>query len=397
MWFTQQMEDELSLPAPSPGQLLRLLLDGTPRTRTELTSATGLARSTVRARLDVLLGAGYVSGDGSGVSTGGRRASQFVFNARARVALVAEVGATHATVAATDLHDTLLASRTLALNIADGPELVLGHLVKAWRKLLAAADLVTVPLAGIGIGLPGPVEHSSGRPNRPPIMPGWDGFDVPAYVHAEFGVPVLVDNEANMMALGEHVHSFADTDHMIVVKVATGIGSGFISNGVLHRGAAGAAGDLGHILAPHGASTPCTCGNTGCLEAVAGGPAIAAKLRAKGIEAHTNAEVVALVRAGNLEAGREVRQAGRNIGEALAACVSMLNPSLIVVGGSLAAAGEMLLAGVREAIYRRSLPLATENLQIVPSRAGKDAGVFGAAAMVIQHALSPAVLDRQLT
>lgn len=397
MWFTQQMEDELSLPAPSPGQLLRLLLDGTPRTRTELTSATGLARSTVRARLDVLLGAGYVSGNGSGVSTGGRRASQFVFNARARVALVAEVGATHATVAATDLHDTLLASRTLALNIADGPELVLSHLVKAWRKLLAAADLVTVPLAGIGIGLPGPVEHSSGRPNRPPIMPGWDGFDVPAYVHAEFGVPVLVDNEANMMALGEHVHSFADTDHMIVVKVATGIGSGFISNGVLHRGAAGAAGDLGHILAPHGANAPCTCGNTGCLEAVAGGPAIAAKLRTKGIEAHTNAEVVALVRSGNLEAGREVRQAGRHIGEALAACVSMLNPSLIVVGGSLAAAGEMLLAGVREAIYRRSLPLATENLQIVPSRAGKDAGVLGAAAMVIQHALSPAVLDRQLT
>jgi glucokinase len=119
-------------------------------------------------------------------------------------------------------------------------------------------------------------------------------------------------------------------------------------------------------------------------------------LRAKGVDARTSADVVALLRAGNVEAGQAIRQAGRTIGEVLAACVTMVNPSLIVVGGDLAATGEMLLAGMREAVYRRSPPLATENLRIVPSRAGEDAGVLGAVTMVLNHALSAGVVDHQL-
>ncbi|WP_447007704.1 ROK family protein [Saccharothrix isguenensis] len=389
-------EDVPSVGAASPGELLRLLRDGVPRTRSELTTVTGLARSTVRARLDALLDAGLVSDGGSEASTGGRPAGRFVFNARARVVLAAEVGATHATIAVTDLTSAPLAVHRLDQDIAEGPEVVLPRLIAAWRALLAENGLESTRVAGVGIGLPGPVEHSTGRPNNPPIMPGWDGYDVPGLISAELGVPVLVDNEVNLMALGEHTTSFPEAEHLIVIKVATGIGAGFISNGLLHRGAVGAAGDLGHILAPHAGDVPCRCGNTGCLEAVASGSAIAAALRAKGVEAYTSSDVVALVRAGNLEAGQAVRQAGRNIGEVLAACVSMFNPSLIVVGGTVALAGEMLLAGVREAIYRRSLPLATGNLRIVPSQAGDDAGVLGAAAMVVQHVLSPAVVDRQL-
>ncbi|WP_346136951.1 ROK family protein, partial [Lentzea roselyniae] len=190
-----------------------------------------------------------------------------------------------------------------------------------------------------------------------------------------------------------------DVRHMIVVKAATGIGAGLISNGVLHRGAAGAAGDLGHIRVPDRVEplgALCRCGNTDCLEAVAAGPAVAAKLRELGHPAHSTADVVSLVRSGNLEAGRVVRQAGRDIGEVLAGCVSMFNPSLVVIGGLLADAGEMLLAGVRESIYRRSLPLATENLRIVASSAGVTAGALGAAAMVVRHVLSPEVLDARL-
>ncbi|SDH86447.1 Sugar kinase of the NBD/HSP70 family, may contain an N-terminal HTH domain [Actinokineospora alba] len=397
-WFTGGVEaDVITTNTGSPGELLRLLRDGRPRTRAELVVETGLARSTVRARLDSLLDAGLITDGGNGASTGGRPASRLVFNARAKIALAAEVGATHATIAAADLTGALLATDKLDLDIAEGPESVLPLLITAWRELLRASGLDQLPLAGVGIGLPGPVEHSTGKPNNPPIMPGWDGYDVPARVAADLGVPVLVDNEVNLMALGEHATCFPHAQDMIVVKVATGIGSGFISNGALHRGAVGAAGDLGHILAPNGGDAHCRCGNTGCLEAVASGPAIAAKLHASGLDAQTSADVVALVRAGNLEAGQAVRQAGRDIGDVLAACVSMFNPSLIVVGGSVALAGEMLLAGVREAIYRRSLPLATENLAIVPSQAGIDAGVLGAATMVVQHALSPAVIDHQLT
>jgi predicted NBD/HSP70 family sugar kinase len=380
--------------AGSPTAVLHMLMDGRPRTRTEIVAETGLARSTVRARLDLLLAAGLVTGSGTEESTGGRPASRFGFNPGAQLVLAAEVGATHATVAVADLGCRLTAVEQVGLDIADGPAVILPLLVKTWRELLReAAD---VEIAGVGIGLPGPVEHSTGRPNNPPIMPGWDGFDVPAAISAEFGAPVLVDNEVNLMALGEHTASYPDVPHMIVVKAATGIGAGLISNGVLHRGVAGAAGDLGHIRVPDGGDVLCRCGNTQCLEAVAGGPALAAKLRELGLPAHSTADVVHLVRAGNLEAGRVVRQAGRDIGEVLAGCVSMFNPSLVVVGGLLAEAGEMLMAGVRESIYRRSLPLATENLRIVASSAGSTAGVLGGAAMVVQHVLSPEVLDARL-
>jgi predicted NBD/HSP70 family sugar kinase len=383
------------LGSTSPGELLRLLRDGQARTRAELAIETGLARSTVRSRLDALMDAGLVSDGGNAATTGGRPASRFVFNAAARLALAADVGATHATVAVTDLTGEPLIIEKLALDIDDGPDAVLGLLTETWRRMVTEHGL-TAPIAGAGISLPGPVEHSTGKPTHPPIMPGWNGYDVPAKVRTEFPVSVLVDNEVNLMALGEHARGFPAEQNMIFVKVATGIGSGLISNGRLHRGDVGAAGDLGHILAPSAGDVPCRCGNSGCLEAVASGPAVAAKLNAAGIEATTSADVVALVHAGNLAAGQQVRQAGRDIGEVLAASVSLFNPSLIVVGGSLAQAGEMLLAGVREAIYRRSLPLATEHLRIVPSQAGANAGVLGAAAMVVRHALSPTVLDREL-
>ncbi|MFC7617779.1 ROK family protein [Actinokineospora soli] len=380
-------------PTATPGELLRLLRDGQSRTRAELVAETGLARSTVRARLDALVDAGLVTDRGNGASTGGRPASRFVFNARSRLVLAAEVGATHATVAVTDLTGEPLATDRLNLDIADGPDVVLGTLARTWQKLVDEQD---APVAGVGIGLPGPVEHSTGRPTNPPIMPGWNGYDVPARVRQDFDVPVLVDNEVNLMALGEHTRCHPTEQHMIVVKVATGIGSGLISNGALHRGAVGAAGDLGHILAPGAGDVPCRCGNTGCLEAVASGPAIAAKLTEAGIPARTSKDVVALVQSGNPAAGQAVRQAGRDIGEVLAGGVSLFNPSLIVMGGSLSQAGEMLLAGVREAIYRRSLPLATEHLRIVPSQTADSAAMLGAAAMVVQHALSPDVLDREL-
>ncbi|WP_329791595.1 ROK family transcriptional regulator [Lentzea sp. DG1S-22] len=384
----------MGVKAGSPAAVLRMLMDGSPRTRAEIVAATGLARSTVRARLDLLVAAGLVTGNGTGESTGGRPADRFGFNPTAHLVLAAEVSATRATVALSDLGCRLLAVEQVDLDAADVPEAVLPQLVRTWRGMLRAVP--RAELVGVGIGLPGPVEHSTGRPDNPPVTSGWDGFDLPAVVGAEFGVPVLVDNEVNLMALGEHTAAHPEVRHMIVVKAAAGIGAGLISNGVLHRGAAGAAGDLGHIRVPRGGEVLCWCGNTECLEAVAAGPALAARLRGLGHPARSTADVVALVRAGNLEAGRVVRQAGRDIGEVLAGCVSMFNPSLVVVGGLLAEAGEMLLAGVRESIYRRSLPLATENLRIVASGAGTSAGALGAAAMVVRHVLSPEVLDARL-
>jgi predicted NBD/HSP70 family sugar kinase len=367
--------------------VLRLLLDGQPRTRAELIELSGLGRSTVTGRLEELLTAGFVVPSGEAASSGGRPPARFAFNPSARLVLAADMGATHLSVALTDLSGTILDSSTSALNIAEGPETVLAALAAAGRSLLATAGRSVDDLAGTGVGLPGPVEHSTGRPNHPPIMPGWDSYDVVARLSRELPGPVLVDNDVNIMALGEHATTYADVEHLLYVKVATGIGAGLISGGRLHRGAQGAAGDIGHIRA-EGHTELCRCGNTGCLEAIASAAAIATQLRAAGLPAETSQHVVDLVRAGNTTATQAVRQAGREIGTVLAACVSLINPSVLVIGGSLSQAGDSLLAGIRETIYARSLPLATTQLQVVPSRTGHQAAVRGAATMVLHHTLA---------
>ncbi|MFG1628792.1 ROK family protein [Kribbella sp. NPDC049227] len=364
------------------GAVLRLLLDGQPRTRAELIDLSGLARSTVTGRIEELLAAGLVVPSGEAASTGGRPPARFRFNPTARLILAADVGATHLSVALTDLTGEILDRSTTPLNIAEGPEVVLTAIARTGRSLLKAARRSSKDLAGTGVGLPGPVEHSTGRPNHPPIMPGWDSYDVVGRLEHELKAPVLVDNDVNIMALGEHATEYADVEHLLFVKVATGIGAGVISGGRLHRGAQGAAGDIGHIQAP-GRSELCRCGNTGCLEAVASAAAIAAQLDVGGSH-----DIVGLVRAGNTAATAAVRQAGREIGSVLAAAVSLLNPSVIVIGGSLSRAGDSLLAGIREAIYARSLPLATTDLHVVTSRSGQDAALRGAATLVLQHQLT---------
>ncbi|WP_086818534.1 ROK family protein [Allokutzneria sp. NRRL B-24872] len=374
------------------GVLLQLMRDGRPRTRAELTQLTGLARSTVGARVDLLLHNGLLAPAGEAVSTGGRPPATFAFNPSAGVVLAADIGATHATVAVTDLAATVLAQREESMSITLGPRAVLDRMLQIGAELLAETGSSTV--VGTGIGLPGPVEHSTGKPTNPPIMPGWDGYDVPAHVGAAVAGPVLVDNDVNLMALGEHAAVYPDVDHLLFVKVATGIGSGIITGGSLHRGAQGVAGDLGHVQAMGSHAVACRCGNLGCLEAVAAGPAIASRVPAAD---GSVAELIALVRAGDVLAANEIRAAGRSIGEVLAACVSLLNPSVVVLGGQLVNAAEGLLAGVREVVYARSLPLATGSLQIVSARTGAQAGVLGAATMVLQHVLSPAQIDARLS
>jgi predicted NBD/HSP70 family sugar kinase len=376
------------------GTLLQYLRDGVPRTRRQLADATGLGRSTVAQRVDALIASELVGAAGEATSSGGRPPTQFAFNPAARVVLAADVGATHVRLAVTDLAATVLVTEVVDLDVGLGPDAVLGWIVEHGRALLGRAGRHQSDLAGVGIGLPGPVEHATGRPTNPPIMPGWDGFDVPGFVSDALGVVVTVDNDVNVMALGEHSIGFRDVDHLMFVKVATGIGSGIISDGELRRGAQGAAGDLGHIQVPHDVDAVCRCGNVGCLEAVASGAAVATQLRTMGVDAASSREVVGLVRGGSVPATRLVREAGRTIGEVLASAVSLLNPSVIVIGGSLSQAGDPLLAGVREVVYRRSLPLATSRLQIVQASTGDRSGVVGAAVLVIDHVLAPAAVDR---
>lgn len=384
----------MTIEAAGAGALLAILRNGQARTRTELMQLTGLARSTVTQRLDALLDHQWIVPAGDAISRGGRPAVAFAFNAGARIVLAADLGATHARLAVTDLTTQVLAERSQDMAITEGPERVLEWLVQEFESLLKEAGHALADVCGVGVGLPGPVEHSTGQPVNPPIMPGWDGFDVPGWLEPRLGAPVLVDNDVNIMALGEHWAVSPEVEHLLFVKIATGIGCGVITEHRLHRGAQGAAGDIGHIQVTTDPDRVCRCGNIGCLEAVAGGAAIAEQLRALGEDTAESRDVVALVRTGNPAAIQMIRQAGRDIGDVLASLVNFFNPGEIVIGGDLSDAGEHLLAGVRELVYSRSLPLATQRLTIRVRQLGDRAGVIGASVMVIEHVLSPNAVDR---
>lgn len=394
--FTQWMEEVRRPPSytsGSPGDLLQLLRAGQPRTKAELAALTGLARSTISSRVDTLLATGLVAPAGDGVSSGGRPPARLAFNPSARIVIAVDLGATHGNVAISDLDGKILLSRNAEITIAGGPRPVLSWVVETALELIQEIGRDLRDVVGVGIGVPGPVEHSTGRPITPPIMPGWDRFDIPSFVHQHLPVPVLVDNDVNLLALGEHARTWPNVDDLLFIKVATGIGSGLICGGHLQRGAQGSAGDIGHVQVPYNRDSPREPGDERDLEAIASGSAIAASLSGQGIAARTSKDVVELARTGNVVAIEAIRQAGREVGEVLATMVNMLNPSVIIVGGSIAHAGEHLLAGIREVVYRRSIPLATQNISIVQSQADDMAGVLGAAIMVIQQALSPAAVD----
>lgn len=370
-------------------RLLALLRDGEPRTRAQLAELSGLARSTVASRLESLAASGLVAPAGGGVSSGGRPPGFLAFQPAARILLAIDLGATHGVVALTDLSGTVLELESRTLDIAEGPTIVLDWALDAADRLVGAVGRPVTDLVGVGIGLPGPVEHSTGLPTNPPIMPGWDRFDVPGYIRARFDVPVLVDNDVNLLALGEHATVWKHEDDLLFVKVATGIGAGIISGGTLQRGAQGSAGDLGHVRVPFSSRTPQHGDADADLEALASGPGIARALAAAGIPASSGRDVVDLAAAGDARVTEAIRQAGRELGEVLATTVNILNPSVIVIGGSISRAGEHLIAGVREVVYGQSTPLATRHLTITESRAGETGGVIGAATMLIQHLLDP--------
>jgi len=386
-----------SASAGTAGAILDLVRNGHATTRGDLAAITGLARSTVAQRIDALLASRLLVPAGDSASTGGRPPAMLAFNRDAGVVLAGDLGASHSRVAVTDLAGTVLAQHRRDIAIAEGPEVVLSWLEHAFDELLQEVDRGPAEVRGVGVGLPGPVEFATGRPVNPPIMPGWNLYPVGARLAQRFGVPALVDNDVNIMAVGEHWANWRDQSFLMFVKIGTGIGSGFVADGHVHRGADGAAGDIGHIHVPDHDDVVCRCGNVGCLEAIAGGNAMASRLRGLGFETRTSLDVVDRVLAGQLEAVRLVRQAGHAIGGVLAACVNMLNPAVIVIGGDVAQAGEPLLAGIREVVYRRSLPLATGRLRIAGSELGDEAGITGAAVMALETILAPAAIDAALT
>jgi predicted NBD/HSP70 family sugar kinase len=380
-------------PGASAGDVLRLIRTGTATTPAELARVTRLSRGALDSRLEQLLSRGLVVAEAA-PSTGGRPPRRFAISHRAGVVLAADLGATHSRVAIADLGGATLAARTFNLEIAAGPHAVLDRVLALADDLLDGVGHGRADIWATGVGVPGPVDFASGRPVRPPIMPGWDGFDIRGWFSAHIPGRVLVDNDVNVMALGEYSRVWTDdvTD-LLYVKVGTGIGAGLISDGSVFRGARGAAGDIGHVQVRSTRQVVCDCGNEGCLEALASGRAIARDLRERGLDTASTRDVVDLVDAGQPDAARAVRDAGRYLGEALAAAVNLLNPEVIVIGGDLSAAHDQLLAGVREVVYQRSTALATQLLRIEQSRLGEDAGIAGCVVLALDDLFAPETID----
>ncbi|MFD7663950.1 ROK family protein [Streptomyces sp. NPDC059788] len=382
-------------------RLLRLLRDHGPNSRAQLGDQVDLSRSKLAVEVDRLLETGLVVADGLAASRGGRRSHNVRLAPSLRF-LGIDIGATSVDVAVTNAELEVLGQLTQPVDVREGPVAVFEQALALAGKLKASG--VAERFDGAGIGVPGPVRFPEGVPVAPPIMPGWDGFPVREALGQELGCPVMVDNDVNLMAVGEQHAGVARTVRdFLFVKIGTGIGCGIVVGGEVYRGTTGSAGDIGHIqVEPDG--RPCACGNRGCLEAYFGGAALARDAQAAAREgaspelaarltAHGSLgapDVAAAAASGDPVALDLIRSGGTRTGQVIAGLVSFFNPGLVVIGGGVTGLGHTLLAAIRTQVYRQSLPLATNNLPIVLGELGQVAGVTGAARLISDHLFSPA-------
>jgi glucokinase-like ROK family protein len=378
-------------------RMLTLLRDEGPLSRAELGDRLELPRPRVVLELDRLVAAKRVREAGPAASRGGRRSTLVELHPDIRFAGV-DLGATSIDVEITDGRLEPVASYCEPADIRSGPKAILQRVDDILAKF--KVDGAYERLAGIGIGVPGPVSFRDGVPVSPPIMPGWDRYPVRDLLSREHNCPVVVDNDVNIMAVGERYGGVARAaDNLLFVKIGTGVGCGIYLGGQVYRGPDGCAGDIGHMqVDSHG--PVCSCGNIGCLEALFSGAALArdalASARAGSSPAladrlASNGTIVAKDVAQGATEGdptciKLIRDGGRRIGVVLASLVSFINPSMIVIGGGLAGLGHVLLAEIRSVVYKRSLPLATGNLPVVLSELGPRAGVVGAVVLASETA-----------
>ena len=380
--------------------LLRLLRDDGPVSRAELGEAVQLSRAKLVDELERLTEMGLVETSGLAASRGGRRSAMVRLASSLRF-LGIDIGATSVDVAVTDAELGVLGQVSEAVDVRRGPDSVLAVVLELVGKL--RAEGLAVDIHGAGVGVPGPVSFRDGVPVAPPIMPGWDQFPVRTVLSQHLRCPVLLDNDVNIMALGEmHSGLARSVEDLLFVKVGTGVGCGIVVHGAVYRGASGSAGDIGHIRVDDDGPV-CSCGNVGCLEAYFSGAALArdateaaragrSEVLAERLSESgtlTAADVAAAAGSGDQVAVELVRAGGGRLGLALAGLVSFFNPAMVVIGGEVAAGlGHPLLAEIRGVVYRRSLPLATGNLPIVLSELGPQAGVVGAARLISDSVLS---------
>ncbi|HEU4464919.1 MAG TPA: ROK family protein [Agromyces sp.] len=374
-------------------RIVNLVRTGEAMTRPEIGRVTGLGRGVVTQRVDQAIEMGFLADGEYGPSSGGRAPRTLRFRSEQGRIIVAAFGALHIRVGIASLDGDIIDDRHTEWDIARGPAETIDRALAMLDEILAGHD--DVPVWGVAVGIPGPVDFDSGRPVAPPIMPGWNGFDMRRRFEERFDAPVWVDNDVNLLAFSERSRRPDERLDLIFFKVGTGIGAGLLSQGRIHRGANGAAGDVGHVRV-RDSESPCRCGKVGCLEAEAGGWALVrdadravedgatgalAKLVADGTPLTPQLIAMSAMN-GDALAISLIQRSARLVGESIAALVNMFNPAVIVVGGAVSSAGEVFLAEVRQRVYELSLPLATRDLAIVRSLGDEREPLRGGAEMV---------------
>ena len=369
--------------------------------RSEVSSITGWSKAKASQEIRNLVDKGYLVEMGEGASQGGRKPGLLRINNQLGYIAGIDIGATSLDIALADVTGLILQRCSATTDVKLSPESVFGRCSELLLEMIQAQGVTPDQLLGIGVGVPGPVDFARGVLVAPPLMPEWENFPIRDFFKQTFiSAFVVVDNDVNIMALGEQRSGDGSgIDHFIFVKIGTGIGAGIISNGKIHRGSDGSAGDIGHICVDKNGPL-CACGNKGCLEAMTAGPAIASKA----LEAARNGispvlsqmqetnggilrpeDVNAACREGDQAALDIIRDSGKMIGDVLAGLVNFFNPSHIFIGGGIANFGNHLLVAIRRAVLHRSLPLATTHLSIKFSRVGPNAGVMGAISLALDY------------
>ncbi len=382
-------------------EVVRILWRQGKVSRTEISSITGWSKAKTSQQIRGLVTKGYVVEVGEGASQGGRKPRLLRLNDQLGYLVGLDIGATSIDAVLADVGGKILQRCSEPADIRQPPDIFLSRCSELILDMAAAQACRPDQILGIGVGVPGPVNFARGVLVAPPLMPNWENFLIRDFLQHTFpSAYVVIDNDVNIMALGEQrAGEGVGVDHFMFVKIGTGIGCGIVSNGKMHRGSMGCAGDIGHICVDKQGPI-CRCGNTGCLEAMAAGPSIAEKamqaakngsspLLRQVMEANGGVlrpeDVSVACREADQAALEIIRASGEMIGDVLASLVNFFNPSHIFIGGGIANFGNHLLVAIRRAVLRRSLPLATTHLSINFSRMGAEVGVIGAVALAREY------------
>ncbi|NUU18438.1 ROK family transcriptional regulator [Cellulomonas humilata] len=359
-------------------------------TQVELSEATGLSQATVSTIVRELLAAGVV--DTATTTRSGRRAQMVTLARRVGLAAGVQIGHRHLRLVLGDFSHQVIAEQTLPLPADHRVDTSLDRVALLVVDLVERVGASLDDVVGLGVGLPAPVDASTGMVSVRGIMPGWDTVHIGQVLSKRLGRPVYVDNDANLGAIAESTLGAArQYSDSVFVRASYGTGAGIVINGQVHRGVAGTAGEIGHVQVAFPGEL-CRCGNRGCLDTVVGASALIDRLRVSSGPLALR-DVVQRAIDGDERCGKVVAEAGAMIGMVVAGLGVAVNPQLVVVGGELAETGELLLRPLREAVRRNVLLNQIAPLEVVAASLGSRAEVIGALVLALQSTALPLRVD----